>query len=445
MEYLSIQNFKFGLDRRRSVMTSVPGVLALLENAHINAGGEIEKRKAFYREVNAFPSNTFGLEAVDGGLVTFGSDANPNASLPLGVTYQQLVPPSTYRPGTGTADTLKSIPFSCNFNGKAFVLAEFYAGTFAFYDGDLVASSRNGRVLSMRTAVNGGGETPQQLADDLAAQVNLIPGWSAIANGSVNGEVLIKSPPGVYFEMVVEVDSNAGLLATGFVDKDSDGTPAQAAQSKFKVINGANGVDTFALSAWRDVAGTNAVSLTASPVLCGSSATNTAIAIAAAVNAYTPLTGYTAVQVNDSVIITAPLSLGNVTFNLSVTTTGTADSAASTENPLAASLSTYSTFKNYQQSGTATVYVRSDYITCSPSGGTSPYTYQWVECNPDGSTPVTSASGITIYRSSLGSTCFIKQLTHLQEASGYFKCNVTDFASATVSSGVLLVHLANDI
>ena len=47
MSYIKIESFKPGLDTRRSELTSLPGTLEVCENAHINPGGEIEKRKAF--------------------------------------------------------------------------------------------------------------------------------------------------------------------------------------------------------------------------------------------------------------------------------------------------------------------------------------------------------------------------------------------------------------
>ena len=63
--------FPYGLDTRRSVLTSQPGTLAVLNNCHVNQGAEIEKRKAFVPL--ALLPGTFGLEAVANSLVVFGS------------------------------------------------------------------------------------------------------------------------------------------------------------------------------------------------------------------------------------------------------------------------------------------------------------------------------------------------------------------------------------
>lgn len=71
MSEININNFKAGLDTRRSILSSQPGTLMVLNNAHINEGGEVEKRKAFFRQ--PLPSNTFGLLATGEEILTFGS------------------------------------------------------------------------------------------------------------------------------------------------------------------------------------------------------------------------------------------------------------------------------------------------------------------------------------------------------------------------------------
>ena len=47
MPYVLVEDFKGGIDTRRTVVTSVPGSCVTLTNAHITRGGEIEKRRAF--------------------------------------------------------------------------------------------------------------------------------------------------------------------------------------------------------------------------------------------------------------------------------------------------------------------------------------------------------------------------------------------------------------
>ena len=72
MPYVYISDFRGGLDKRRMDLTSVPGTLVTLTNAHITRGGEIEKRPAFV-SLATLPSNTTGLAAAGGQIYVFGS------------------------------------------------------------------------------------------------------------------------------------------------------------------------------------------------------------------------------------------------------------------------------------------------------------------------------------------------------------------------------------
>lgn len=72
MAELAIASFKFGLDTRRSELTSQPGTLVQAENCHVNQGGQLEKRYGFFNTVG-FTTNTFGLESTDAGLIVFAS------------------------------------------------------------------------------------------------------------------------------------------------------------------------------------------------------------------------------------------------------------------------------------------------------------------------------------------------------------------------------------
>jgi hypothetical protein len=441
MEYLSIQNFKYGLDARRSAMTSQPGALVRLENAHINAGGEIEKRKAFYRSPNLFPDNTFGLEVTEDGLVTFGSDAAPNAALPSGVSYIRLISPSLYAPNTDNPDDMLGVVYSCNFNGKSFVLAEFASGVWAYYDGTLVPSSRAGRVLQGVPETTGDGETLTQLSQSLADQVNALDGWVAIANDGQAGKTTVKSPPGLYFSVIPSNDSISGLLGVVFVDKDGGAVSAVSAVASFKVWNIGGGADTFALSAFKDIPGADPIDLTFAPVVGTVDANTTASAIVAAVNAYTALTGYFATVNADSVFIYAPLTFGAVTFDLTVTTTGTATTAVTAVLPGALQANANPTYVNTKKFTFGSSYVYSPPSTTTAIGGTGPYTYLWVECNPDGTTPVALGTGIEIVNDALATTTFRKFLLPHTFAVGYFKCTVTDSLAATDDTEVVFVFL----
>jgi hypothetical protein len=98
---LSIADFRHGLDVRRSPLTAPGGSLQVLDNAFINDGGEIEKRKAFV-QVATLPATTYSLFDQGGKLHTFGTaDPATVGTLPdigaVPIIYHQLA-------GGGTID-----------------------------------------------------------------------------------------------------------------------------------------------------------------------------------------------------------------------------------------------------------------------------------------------------------------------------------------------------
>ncbi len=152
MSVLSLENFKFGLDARRSELTSQPGVLQVCENAFINQGGEVEKRKAIrpgYVLVGRYRSNLM----VNKGLVVFDNVVVPlgwNAWVP-GATSQNFdtatYPPRIYMrlvsPGGGI---LLDVIHACSYAGIPWVIADFADGRYAFYDGVVIPDSYIGAV-----------------------------------------------------------------------------------------------------------------------------------------------------------------------------------------------------------------------------------------------------------------------------------------------------------
>lgn len=77
MPYIVVDNFKGGLDTRRHSLSSNPGTLSTLINAHITRGGEIEKRKALYTYAQG--AGIYGIEATEDGIVAFKSTHNANS------------------------------------------------------------------------------------------------------------------------------------------------------------------------------------------------------------------------------------------------------------------------------------------------------------------------------------------------------------------------------
>jgi len=78
MKTIEIQNWRFGLDTRRTSISSNLGTLTTLENAFVNQGAEIESRKAFVK-LGTLSVNCFDILALSTGMVTFGSTTNLTA------------------------------------------------------------------------------------------------------------------------------------------------------------------------------------------------------------------------------------------------------------------------------------------------------------------------------------------------------------------------------
>ena len=91
MSYFSIADFKSGLDLRRKPYSAPAGTLQQLINAHVTAGGEIEKRLAFVQYVGGDLTGTIGMagigtniyvfETAGGGLAATAAAAPPVPSL----------------------------------------------------------------------------------------------------------------------------------------------------------------------------------------------------------------------------------------------------------------------------------------------------------------------------------------------------------------------------
>ena len=140
MPYILIEDFKGGIDTRRTVITSVPGTAVNLKNCHVTRGGEIEKRRAFTKLVDLPEGKTFGLTAVGGRVYVFGSEppttsgttSLPAASTPaqpLWLQYLQM------EHATGSSIKMRQVLSVDWFNAKPFVAAEFDDGMFYHYWG----------------------------------------------------------------------------------------------------------------------------------------------------------------------------------------------------------------------------------------------------------------------------------------------------------------------
>lgn len=435
MENFIISNFRFGLDARRSELTSQPGTAMLLENGHVNSGGEIEKRKAFVGVGTVsqlgFGVPTFGLEATDEGLVVFASQEP--VTYPAGTTVQLLVHPAT---GSLTLPQLSAVIGSCNFNGKAFVIARFDNGNVLFfYDGVVVGQSIDGLVYPDYTILI-------LLALNLTAAINDIEGWVATANG--DGSVTVKSPPGVYFTPVPEKETTDGLLGYTLIDKDHAGSAGTSAVASFQItVNGTVSVDTYVVTAPRNSDGSGEVTLC--NTFAAASAAATAAAIKSCINDNTYLTGYSATLSGNIIYVYAPQSWGATANGLTATMTYSAGTAGGggggTGGTLACNIDLATNETIRVGKGSANVFSR--IVHASGVGGTAPYTYLWA-AKPLVPGPGDQGDGITISSPTAASTNFHKTLSINTSAYGKFTCTVTDSLGGVAVSTDVTVLLEND-
>lgn len=147
MPYLVVDNFSAGLDSRRHVLSSKDGTLAVLKNAHITRGGEIEKRKAFSVFANLPYSSgahrSFGLETAGDKVYVFHYNVSWPSDLvpPPGITYQQLRHPQPGNPASSPSGyiNMTKVVWSTVYGGKPFVIAEYEDGNrYPFWDGQIV-------------------------------------------------------------------------------------------------------------------------------------------------------------------------------------------------------------------------------------------------------------------------------------------------------------------
>ena len=170
MPYYLISDFQAGLDTRKTPFSAPAGSLRRCRDAHINRGGEIEKRFGFTTRAT-LPPGTSGLHVLNDQLYVCGSGPEPLA-IPASVIYQRLEPKSG-----NLGVELKRVLSTSSFNGKVYAIAEFNNGAIDhYYDGqrltqwDAVAAEIAGEDAVART-----------LADRLRSDFGLL----AIPKGNV--------------------------------------------------------------------------------------------------------------------------------------------------------------------------------------------------------------------------------------------------------------------
>jgi hypothetical protein len=138
MTYLVLEDFRSGLDTRRQALTAPAGTLRVLKNAHISAGGEIEKRMAFGL-VGPLLAGSFGLAGLGTKIYVFKSG---NGARQVVNTFAVTMTPITVEvmyvqmPVGKVVSRLEDWDV---FDGKIYAVIQAKDGTFHhFYDGDYV-------------------------------------------------------------------------------------------------------------------------------------------------------------------------------------------------------------------------------------------------------------------------------------------------------------------
>lgn len=462
---VQINSFKYGLDTRRDALASLPGTLQLANNCYVDAGGEINKRKAFVPVDSAnikLPVGCFGLQDTDTGLMTFGSAATP-AGLPAGVQYQQLNDPYGF-------ETMTSVVFSCAFLGKPFVVASFTGpNNFVFYNGSLVGQITDGILKFTAPATV---ETISQMASDLAVIVNRNAGpndlgnlgWFAHANvtalpydgvhdlgyqeSALAGSVLIASPPSVHFTPTIKNNNSAnGTLGVKLIDQNYPGKAAVAAVAAFTLNAGTNGTVTVTAPAKADGTGTAAIS--GGAVNFDTSLAQTCADIAAAINNNTFVSGYFAAVQGTTVTVYAPASFGafqNVTpHNLIVDTTG--DITTTSGTPFSqVTLNVTLSGENIKSFGGG-IFGATRVATASISGlsPTGTAVFSWSQVNQADQDIVSPANFFGI-SATVGASITIAAAFNpgVNNLTGRFRCTVTDTGNNTKATLFFTVTMTSN-
>lgn len=320
MGTITIESLTGGLDTRRITEASEANVLLVANNGHITRGGDFEKRFSFVDEYD-LPAGTVGLSANSAGLVVFGHTTAPGG-IPVGVAYQRLEHPDT------SSLALVRVLSSDLYQGKVYAVAEFEDGSIHhYYDGVNVDDWYDGRARAS-FEVTGGVDNPAVAA---AGAFEIVSGTNNPANTitavRVAGVNTISAPVQHDGDNATTATAVAAAItshtstpnytatAAGAVVTITAATPGAAANGRVvsteitgdfatdnetPLAGGANAV----VSQVTDIQ-VNSISIINAPVEWDTSNTDTAAAIAAAINGFTSTPDYTATSVGTRVNIVA--------------------------------------------------------------------------------------------------------------------------------------------
>jgi hypothetical protein len=309
--YISIDDFRVGMDRRRKRVAGQPGSLWTLKDGHLTRGADIERRKRFVSRYT-LPAGSRGLASIRSQLYTFGS-ADLAGDTPLGVTYQRLQAPS--------APVLTKILDVKSFQGLLYVIAEYDDGSiYHFYNGT--------RVSDWDAAVS---STAITVAQRLAAKLAVESAVIADAFGAV-------------LTITARVPGTAFTISGGVVDGGADNT--QALNIVNQQANVAGVAEVLATATVEVTAGVNdpgtdtinSLLINGEEILdnildWSGSNEATAIRLSTSINNGTALHGYSAGVVGAVVTVTAAPGTGTAPngYVVAVSTTGTVTATADAE------------------------------------------------------------------------------------------------------------------
>lgn len=302
MPYLSLEDFKLGLDTRRMAATSPAGSLQAAKNVVINRGNEIETAKKFVEEWT-LPPNTFGYAQDSDTQYIFGSAATPSG-VPAGFEYMRL----QHLDGLAMTRIVQAGPV---LDGIC-AIAEFSNGErFIYFDGALITDFTDGVVRASMTNLSG-------IATHLAGVIDADEDYAAVAASNV---VTITGPPGRAFSVTTRAVNGGSVNDQSLVAQTTVLPVAAVAEvapiGTIRIVGGSESPGTN-----RIVSVTiNGIAVTTSDVDWTATDEATATALANEINATVSSPEYSAAVTGDTVTISAAAGVGTAGNGFVVTTT----------------------------------------------------------------------------------------------------------------------------
>ena len=285
MPYLAVNDFKYGLDRRRARIAGVPGTLWDIQNAHLTRGGDIERAKKLV-STYTLPAGTFGMAQLLGQLYAFGS-ADLSASMPSGVLYQRLTSPVVAEVlATGSVTILRGTE-SAGVNKISQITVNGV---------NLISAAVDWITSRTQTATN------------LAAAINTLTGthgYTAVGAGAVV-TITAAADTGAMPNTYVVAGTVAGDVTVAYAAMGAAPVTEVLATGTVTITGGSASPGVNKISQIT----VNSVNLMTTAVDWITSNTVTATNLATEINANTGTSGYTAVAVNAVVTIAAVAGTG---------------------------------------------------------------------------------------------------------------------------------------